>query len=111
MQAQQFQLPPPDPPPLGLVRVRSFSPQGLHPALDADALSAEPPGVLALEPDELGPVRVTVVLQPIGVDQPGGVVLRALADCIQQAYGFAMLAFFGSPRDARCLPPTLRRYG
>ena len=36
-------------------------------------------GGLALEADERGPLRLAVLLQPVGQHQPGGVVVRVLA--------------------------------
>src|SRR4051812_23235064 len=42
-------------------------------------------GQLTLDANEGGPVRVVVVVEPVGVDEAVGVVLRRLADRLEKA--------------------------
>jgi hypothetical protein len=54
-----------------------FQPEQTLPALKGRSLGSlvVQPGEPALEADELGPVRVAVLLHPVRIDQAGGVVV------------------------------------
>src|SRR5262245_39863290 len=72
----------PGPPPLAGSQQPLLAPLQLSPA----ALVHPWPGQLALDADEFGPVGVATLVEPVGVDQPGRVVLRVSADVLEEGF-------------------------
>src|SRR5262249_59416075 len=66
-------------------------PEGVGPLFRVACLLAMRlgPHGLDLEADERGPVRLAVFVQPVGVDQPRGVVVRVVQDRPQQRVAVA----------------------